>query len=518
VRRLALAAALAALALPGAAHAAAEQESTFQDDPRLVYGDDATVASTLDTLKALGVDRLRISLFWRVVAPAPADTVKPGGFDAARSETYPNDAWARYDRLLREARARGLAVNLNVTGPAPNWATGEPPADRPDLDETWRPDRGELEQFVRAAGRRYDGTFLTQAGGEPLPRVDFWSIWNEPNQGGWLTPQWDGELETSPRLYRDIVAASWDALQLTGHGADTILIGETAPKGLRVKGPTRAMNPGRFIRRLFCVDDRLAQLTGPAAEAQGCPADGSRDAFVSANPGLFAATGWGHHPYELTFAPSRRPTERDWFTVANLGDLSRLLDRVQGRAVPLYITEYGYQTRPPDPTGVTVSRQAAYLNEAEYLTWRNSRVRSHAQFLLVDDGPVPGLPLDSVAAWGSSFQTGLMTLAGKAKPALRTYKLAAHLPDPHIRAGSRLLVWGLARSAPGTPVEIQIRPRGARAFRTVGRVRPTPQGYLRLRVRPSRSGTVRLRQPGLASRTMAFSVRPTRRAAARRGR
>ena len=69
--RLAAGLALLLLAVPATARASAQQETTFQDDDLLVFGDADTQARTLDTVKALGADRLRVSVFWTVVAPDP---------------------------------------------------------------------------------------------------------------------------------------------------------------------------------------------------------------------------------------------------------------------------------------------------------------------------------------------------------------------------------------------------------------------------------------------------------------
>jgi len=123
---------------PSPAAAAPNQESTFQDDSLLVYTPPASVAQTMDKLKALGVDRLRISVFWAVVAPAAASQQKPAGFDGADPAAYPAGSWDRYDVIVALARERGLAVNFNVTSPAPVWATGSLP-DRPDLDKNFDP-------------------------------------------------------------------------------------------------------------------------------------------------------------------------------------------------------------------------------------------------------------------------------------------------------------------------------------------------------------------------------------------
>jgi hypothetical protein len=141
-----LAVLLALLACASTAHAAPTQEATFQDDDLLVYGTPEKVAATLDELKRLGVDRVRISVFWAVVARE----ARPA--DPADHEQYPPGAWDRYDTVLRLAHERGIGVNFNVTMPAPPWATGNP--ERADLKDTHEPNPAELGLFVRALGTR----------------------------------------------------------------------------------------------------------------------------------------------------------------------------------------------------------------------------------------------------------------------------------------------------------------------------------------------------------------------------
>ena len=504
---------LAGLAVaPGGAAASALQESTFQDDDLLVYAEPAAVGRTLDQLKGLGVDRLRVSVFWAVVAPDPQSQAKPAGFDGADPAAYPAGGWDRYDTLVRLAGARGLGVNFNVTSPAPAWATGSLTG-RPDLDKNFAPDATEFGAFVRAVGTRYSGSYTprqvpTQS---PLPRVDYWTVWNEPNQPGWLTPQWTAEprlggafVEAAPGIYRGLLDAMHAGLEATGHGRDTILIGETAPKGQeRARGPTRAIKPGGFIRRLYCLDDDLQLLRGTAAAVRGCPTSGSPARFAADHPGLFSATGYAHHPYELTFAPSQRPGPDD-FTTGNLGALSSLLRRIHqrygqlppggGRDIPLYLTEFGYQTDPPDPAGVSRAEQAAYLNEAEWITYRNPLVRTLTQFLLVDDKPIAGVT-NPIAAFGGTFQSGLMYQNGAAKPALLAYRLPIFLPSRVVRTGRAVRVFGLVRpAANGTVPRVLLQRRtGSGPYRTLKTVRGTAgRGYVDTTFPASRSGAVRL--------------------------
>jgi len=522
-------------ALPAAAAASANQESTFQDDNLLVFAEPAAVARTMDKLKALGADRLRVSVFWRDVAPDKLKQEKPAGFDGADPAAYPSSNWDRYDTIVRLARERALAVNFNVTAPAPFWATGSL-KDRPDLDETFNPSPAEFGAFVRAVATRYSGSYVPPGPpSAPLPRVDYWTVWNEPNQPGWLTPQWAEDpraggrlVETAPRIYRALLDEMYAGLIATGHAKDTILIGETAPQGQeRVKGPTRAIKPGRFIRQLYCLDDHLQLLRGTSAEVRGCPVAGQAARFVAGHPGLFRATGYAHHPYEFTFAPNRPPKFADNYTTGNLGALSALLRRVYqrygqrvpggGRDVPLYLTEFGYETNPPDPAKFSFATQAAYINEAEWITYRNPRVRTMTQFLLVDDKPTPGIS-DPTEAYGGTFQSGLMTEQGKVKPALRAYALPIFLPLRTVGKAGRLRVWGLVRpAANGTAprVQVQVRTTG-RAFKTLKTVTGSAgRGYVDTTFAARRSGEVRLvwRSGGksIGSRAVSFRMKGVKR-------
>jgi hypothetical protein len=522
-------AALTLLALPSGAHADSRLESMFQDDNMLIFNTPEGTAKTMDTMQLLGVDRIRVSVFWRTVAPDGANTVKPA-FDAADPAAYPPGSWDRYDQIVRLARQRNIAVNFNVTSPAPNWATGTAP--REDIDKTFDPSAKEFGLFVRALGVRYSGSYM--AGGALLPRVRYWSIWNEPNQPGWLTPQWARDprsskdmVETAPVIYRNLVDAAWTALQATQHGDDTILIGETAPKGQKdARGTTRAIPALRFIRQLYCLDDNLQLYKGTSAELRGCPVGPKAlQDFPAQHPALFQATGYAHHPYELLFSPHTRPGFKDYATIANLDALSKLLRRIYQRYrqlipdgqknVALYLTEFGYQTNPPDPLAVSLNRQAAWNNEAEYRAWAAKSVRTLSQFLLVDDKPLPDVK-DPKVAFGSSFQTGLLTLEGTRKPSYGAYAMAIHLPSRKAGASRKLRIWGIPRVAPDNTrqtVTVQVRQKQGSAFRKVGTLKTDGRrGYVDGSVKVSRSGAVRLAWKDAAgktwvSRAVAFTLK-----------
>jgi hypothetical protein len=488
--------------------------SMFQDDQELVYRPARTVARTLDALRALGVDRLRITVLWSAIAPAAGSRVAPPGFDAADPAAYPRAAWGPYDRVLELARARGIAVDFDLTAPGPLWAMGRG-APTARLATHFEPSAAAFGRFVDAAGRRYDGRYVPPGSHRPIPRVDFWSIWNEPNQPGWLAPQRAASPGQSPvaesaRLYRGLVDAAYAALRRTGHGRDTILIGELAPEGDETRRVEDPVPPIPFLDELYCVDTGQRPLAGAAARALGCPAAGrgsgfvaaaGGSGFVAAHPGLFAASGFAHHPYSFFLAPGAPISDRNFVPLSELGRLERALDAIfrtyaVHRRLPLYLTEYGYETNPPNPfRGVAPALQAAYLDEAMYMAWRDPRVRALSQFLLVDSPPDRAYRRGSFAYW-STFQTGLVYLNGTPKPALYTYTVPIFVPAPTFDAGGAVTVWGMLRAARNGTVQtalVQWRASGGSAWRTLSAVTThNPTGALLVRLAPPGTGAIRL--------------------------
>ena len=186
---LALLTALFALLLAGSpAHASESQLTFMMDDDLLVYRDDATRDAAMRRMQQLGVDYVRVTVLWSVVAEKARSTKKRRRkFDPVKPSTYPVRNWDRYDRLVRAARTLGLGVYFNVTPPGPPWARGKAPkGQRSVIKRAWKPDPAEYAKFVEALGRRFSGRYRDENdGAQPIPRVDFWSLLNEPNQGGW---------------------------------------------------------------------------------------------------------------------------------------------------------------------------------------------------------------------------------------------------------------------------------------------------------------------------------------------
>jgi hypothetical protein len=455
--------------------------------------------ASLDGLKRLGIDRIHIYLHWADIAPDPTSRRRPA-FDATDPAAYPAAGWAVYDTIIHDAKARGLGVDVALIPPPPLWAAGKGAPD-PKTQPEWRPSAQMFGQFVRAAGTRYSGNYTPPGASRPLPRVDFWSIWNEPNLGTQLAPEIKPhtQIEESPYLYRGLVDAAWDAFAATGHGHDTILIGELAPAGVKTGvGLFNNMPALRFLRAMYCVDANYKPLRGTAAQQRHCPSTAPGSArFAAAQPGLFKATGFADHPYPQGLPPNEpTPDEPDYAELAAIGNLEHTLDRLQSvygshTRFPIWSTEFGYQTTPPDTGGGTVSptKAAEYINWSEYLTWLDPRLRSYDQYQMADG--VAGI-----------FATGLLTAAGKPKPGYDAYRMPIFLPATTTTRRHPLVVWGCVRPAPEAAhtthrrqqVEIQFEPSSGGAFTTVQTV-PLggPHAYFEVRQTFPGSGTVRLR-------------------------
>ena len=532
-----LAAALASLAAGGSAQASPQQESILMDDSEFVYTQADHLDQRLAEAKALGVDRIRVSVYWRLLAPKPDQKQKPSApYPASDPRFYGEGKWDRYDRIAALAAKHGLGVLFTLTGPSPLWVTGTPEGGRSDVEDNWNPDAAAFKDFATAVGTRYSGSYRdeheqpslipllppTKTEGPLLPRVDHWSIWNEPNHGGWLTPQWHAApggkrlIPASPRIYRGLVDAGWSGLRGSGHASDTILLGETAPRGPHQPGLTRGIRPLRFIRELYCLDSRMRPYTGAAAGARACPTSFDAAAFASAHPGLFGAGGWAHHPYSLTTAPRTPDASRDDATLSGIPRLARTLDRAfavygQSARLPIWMTEYGFQTDPPDPTiGLPWARQADWLDQATFLAYRNPRIASIAQFLLVDDGPIARYKADDPRYWGT-FQTGLMTGQGIHKSSYESFKRPIDVAPRRQRAGRRVRIFGQLRPAADgqrLTAAIQFRARGARSWRQVARVTVgNARGFLDTSVKARRSGSYQIAWAGGgASRAVAVRV------------
>jgi hypothetical protein len=449
----ACAAALLALVVPAAAQASHDAEVSIMDDQLLFGKTDAKVESAMQKFENLGVDRLRVSAFWRDHAPAPTAKRKPAGFDGANGFS-PAYNWTDLDRIAIAAGRHGIKLLISISTPAPIWATSNPSAGNPVL----KPDVTEFAAYAHAVAQRYGSV------------ADQYAILNEPNQPSWLQPQTDSRGLVAPHHYRNLVRAAYPRIKAVDPSA-TVLIGELASGGRAKHGAREPLRPLEFLRAMGCVDRGFHSIrSGRCANFKPVPLDAV-----------------GHHPYSFYNPPTTPLPNRD---DAGIGDSHRLLgtiDRLvsRGRLNPsqgrpdVYYTEFGYQTNPPDPfAGIALSRQDRWLQDAAYLVWRTPRIKALNQFRLTD-GALRNEP--GFEAF-HEFQSGLQFSTGKAKPAFRSFPHPFVISPSRPRRGSKARAWGQVRPGGAHKVTVEFRSVAARSFKPMAMTKTDGLGYFTAKV------------------------------------
>ena len=431
-------AALTSLALPRPAAASHSQRMIF-DAPRALHSDDPGLrADTLDQIKDLGAGWLRVVVAWHDVAPHPGRKHRPN-FHEKDPGAYD---WHVYDRIVSEARARGLKILMTPSSPVPRWAT------LGGRSTTRFPSATHFGRFVRALGEHY------------RHQVGTWSIWNEPNLKHFLGPQFRGHKAYSPTLYRRLFLHAQKALKASGNGHDRLLIGETAPRTRRGK----SIGPLAFFRDMLCLDKHYKKRKHSHCKK-------------------IKADGFAHHPYTTHSGPYWIPRQRDDVSIGSLHRLTYALYKA-GKAhalkkgAGLWITEFGVQSKPDPYVGVSQQRQSEWRSIGEWIGYKIPRVKAFSQYLMRDD--LPREPGHGHAKY-SGFESGLRTYKGHRKKAYKGFQLPL-VADRRSKHSVRL--WGLVRPAHGrVKVTLRYHNRHHKKWRKLKRVRTDRRGYFEARTR-----------------------------------
>ena len=342
------------------------------DEAQLLYGN---AVPTIATFKKLHVQIVRMNLYW-------------GGRNGVANEkpTHPTNPadpaydWSIYDSIARQVAAAGMHLVLSIYG-TPAWANHDQGQNVAPVNAI------DLRKFAYAAALRYSGKFVSN--GVKLPAVDDWLAWNEPNNPVFLKPQYrrvgSHWVMASAISYAKICNAIYNGVHSTGYTSERVACGVTAPRGNNNPSSSRpSVSPLAFLRAV------------------------KRD-------GLVTFDAWAHHPYYAN--PSEAPSTPDGagesVELGNIDTLIKLVTQLYGNK-RIWITEYGYETNPPDSFfGVPWKTQAAYLTQAFAIARKNPRIDMMLWFLLRDDSNING------------WQSGLITAGGQQKPSFAAFERMA---------------------------------------------------------------------------------------------
>jgi len=435
---------LALLAVPAAAPAAPSQVMTFEAPEELLS--DTSRDGTLQEIQDLGVTRVRALVYWSRFS-ARRTSGKPPGFDLSDPDAYPEDTWGLLDRLVAATDARGMELQLTLTGPAPDWAT------KKKDDGVTNPSAKQYGRWVTAVARRFGAS------------VDLWSIWNEPNHPEFLAPQYKSGSPASPGIYRDLYVAGEKAIHgVPGGGRDKVLFGETAPVG-----NSNLVEPMVFLRRALC-------LSSSYERGNGCR--------------KLRMEGYAHHAYARTGNPFFRSTDTNEVSIGTLDRLVAGLDKAAKAGAikkdrPIYLTEFGVQSYPDRKAGVPQRKQAEYLAISEHIAYVNPRVKAFSQYLLRDDQPrTDGKRSERYGG----FETGLRRSNGKKKLAYNGFIVPLRVS----KAGSTHVLWGRVRPATG-PVDVTIERETVSGWRRLTTTRTGAGGVFGLGTKARADARYRVR-------------------------
>ena len=384
-------------------------------DTQEALGDQARFGRTLGTLRPQVV---RVMLAWG----GPFGVARYDRPAVGSDPADPAYDWSLYDQAVLTAKAQGVRILFTIYA-TPTWANNTQPANVPPQNFT------RLQEFAYAAAMRYSGSYR-RSDGIVLPRVSLWTAWNEPNIPLGLKPQWrrlGGRwVIHSAWAYARICNAVYDGIHLTLLRGQQVACGVTTARGNNAPGTRRpSVAPIGFVRAMKAA-------------------------------GLRDFDAYAHHPYSGNpkLAPGADPRNPRAITLGNIQKLINEVTRLYGPK-PIWITEYGYETSPPDRVfGVGWDRQAAYLRAAYGIARRNPRIEMLLWFLARDEARARG------------WQSGFVSAGGRRKPSFYAFQTLA--------GASRKRNLALVRSARG------MKPEGLRELlRGDARLDlSAPQGWL----------------------------------------
>lgn len=428
---------------------------------------DANDAAAMEHIRATGSNIAQTPLRWAVVAPEQ----QPASWNPS-DPNDPNYDWSFTDAWVRNAVAAGLTPVLQVRS-APRWADRCAPI-QTSYDAICNPDPAALAAFTTAAVRRYSGSFPN------LPRVGYWQALNEPNLSLFFQPQYEGGKLVSPTIYRKLLNTFYAAVKAIDPSAQ-VIAGGLGP----IAVPRFTVGPMKFTRDLLCMSGGKK----PKPTAGDCEGGAHFDIFDI-------------HPY-TSGSPAHEggPNDVEMGDLAKLQNLLHAADRA-GRIVntssgqtPLWITEFAYDSKPPDPGGLAMKIESQWIPEALHEAWLNG-VTNFFWYSLFDAEPQPQRPFSETLQSGLYFWAPSVA-AQQPKAVLYAYRF----PFLAIRDGDGLKFWGRTPNYLGGKIVLEAF-RGGK-WRKLGTARANSVGIFRGKLKTTygktKKGAVRARFGGEAS-------------------
>jgi Cellulase (glycosyl hydrolase family 5) len=416
----------------------------------------ATKPRGLAMIRGAGAQYVRLSVYWAAIAPS----TRPDGF-VATDPTAPGYNWSKLDATVEAAQTAGLTPVLDILS-TPNWAYSH----RPRGVNAGTPKASELGDFAQALATHYDGE-------NDLPDVNIYEVWNEPNLSLDLAP-------ASPSIYRAMV----NDVAAGVHSVDPsnlVVAGELDPFGhpKSKKQKWYSAYPLAFMRSLMCLSK------------------GSHPHSTCSDKVHFDV--WSHHPYSFGGGFGKAANSDD----VELGDLSRMRAVLQAgirlhhvvssHPVQFWVTEFGWDTRPPRAGAAPVSLASRWTAESLYQAWR-SGISLFTWFDLEDQSGTG--PYKS----GLYFHAPSLSNA-KPKPVLTAFRF----PFVAYLHGSTVSVWG--RDATSDKERVAIQLRHGKSWQTAAYVVANGSGIFKatLRLSAAKQDSMRAVAPGFG-KSLAFSL------------
>lgn len=425
---------------------------------------------------AAGARFVRIPLVWVAIAPYR----EPASWQPA-DPLDPHYDWSELDAAVAAAVGAGLTPVLQLDA-APSWVQGcaAPSFARA---KTCEPSPDALAAFITAAARHYSGKV------PGVPRVQYWQALNEPNLSIFFNPQFQGGNPVSPYIYRTLLNRFYAAVKSVDP-TDLVLAAGLGPTAV----PGFTIGPMRFARLLLCM-----QGTRHPHPVKG-------DCEGGAHFDIFAI-----QPYSFG-----GPTHKGRGNDVELGDLDKLqtliaaadrAGRIHGayKRTPLWITEFSWDTAPPDPGGLPMEIESRWVAEALYQAW-GAGVSHFFWYSLRDSEQEPG------QSYADSLQSGLY-FRGATVEGDQPKEIFYAFRFPFVAYPSKkngLFLWGRTPNSKRGRVAIQLLQGGR--WHTALRIRANRSGIFTgrfdLRYGRGRKGSVRAVYHGQAS--LPFSMHPVK--------